>query len=296
VKNFRPIFLIGPGRSGTTLLYKLLSLHPSIGYVSNYDARFPHWLPTACLSRLVAGQYQLKERAWFSVGGNAYTGHRQWLRRIVPTPVEGEALYARSGLSTRENKSAPAPEVLHRLRKEFIRLQWLQGSDAILSKRTANNRRIPSLTAAFPEALYLNLIRDGRAVAESLTKVAWWNDHPLWWAGDKTPRSLAQDGMNMLAIAARNWTEEVRTIREGLAILPAATIMPVRYEQLLKSPLPQLNELLEFIGVEKRADYDLAIGRLGISERRESWKTWTAQQLAVVTKIQSAYLQSLNYL
>ena len=33
-------FLVGAGRSGTTLLHKLLCLHPQIAYISNYENRF----------------------------------------------------------------------------------------------------------------------------------------------------------------------------------------------------------------------------------------------------------------
>ena len=34
--SFRPILLLGPGRGGTTLLYKLLSLHRDAAFISNF--------------------------------------------------------------------------------------------------------------------------------------------------------------------------------------------------------------------------------------------------------------------
>jgi hypothetical protein len=33
----KPILLLGPGRGGTTLLYKILSLHRDAAFVSNFD-------------------------------------------------------------------------------------------------------------------------------------------------------------------------------------------------------------------------------------------------------------------
>lgn len=295
MKSFRPIFLIGPGRSGTTLLYKLLSLHPDIGYVSNYDARFPDWAPTALLSRLVADRYRLKRWSWFADSGNAYVTDRTWLRKAVPTPTEGETLYARNGISWHEVVSMPSPQTVARLRREFIWLQRLQNSRVLLSKCTANNRRIRTLAAAFPEARYIYLIRDGRAVALSLIKVHWWNDHSVWWAGNKTPREMASEGVDMLAIAARNWTEEVRAIQDALKAIPNQNLRCIRYEELLKNPLQQINGLLDFIGVDRSVDYDKFICRLGISERPEGWSKLSAPELDMVMRIEREWLQELNY-
>ena len=35
------VFILGPARSGTTLLYKGLCLHPDVAFISNWSARFP---------------------------------------------------------------------------------------------------------------------------------------------------------------------------------------------------------------------------------------------------------------
>ena len=53
----RVAFLVGAGRSGTTLLYKLLCLHPQVAYISNYENRFG-WLPDGLACRAVAGLHQ----------------------------------------------------------------------------------------------------------------------------------------------------------------------------------------------------------------------------------------------
>ncbi len=36
----RPIFLIGTGRCGSSLLYRLLGYHPDVAWLSHYTARF----------------------------------------------------------------------------------------------------------------------------------------------------------------------------------------------------------------------------------------------------------------
>ncbi|MBV9253816.1 MAG: sulfotransferase, partial [Actinobacteria bacterium] len=37
----QPLFLVGAPRSGTSLLYKALCLHPDAAYISNWVNRFP---------------------------------------------------------------------------------------------------------------------------------------------------------------------------------------------------------------------------------------------------------------
>ncbi len=57
-------FIVGAGRSGTTLLYKILSLHPEVGYITNYDTALLRYLPTPYLIRMIARYPYLKKNAW----------------------------------------------------------------------------------------------------------------------------------------------------------------------------------------------------------------------------------------
>ena len=50
-RSTAPVFLIGAPRSGTSLLYKCLALHPDLGYISNYNERLPRWESVSLLNR-----------------------------------------------------------------------------------------------------------------------------------------------------------------------------------------------------------------------------------------------------
>lgn len=295
-------FVIGPGRSGTTLLYKLLCLHPQVAYLSTVERVAP-WLPAAIGGRLRAHRVRSKLRSWFQEGGNAYMPHRPLLSRLVPVPVEGEPVYRRHGLPALLDDGQSGRGVaesdgdLASLRATFDHIRTASGSKLFVSKRTANNRRIAQIDALFPGAKYLSLERDGRDVAASLSRVEWWNDHPLWWDPEhRTPLQVTATGADMLRLCAHNWVEETQAIARGLADIAPERVCTIRFEELAASPVPQMARILDFLGLPPSAIHEHAIGRLGSRFGSGNWRrTWSAAQIAMVNGEQAEHLARKGY-
>ena len=254
-------FLLGAGRSGTTLLYKLMCLHPQIAYVSNYDK----WAPTAIASMAnnrLSNSIESKLSSWFNVAGNAYFVKRPLAKRVTPTPIEGEIVYANSGVPLiPEPGYRPDAETAHRLHDTFSRIRRGRNGKILLSKRTANNRRIAMLNEIFPTARFVHLIRDGRDVARSLSRVEWWSDHIVWWDGRKASEMEAA-GAERMEICATNWLREVRTIQSSLAVVDPARILEVRFEALVANPVEQLRRITEFCQLDNDVEFENAINLL----------------------------------
>src|SRR6266542_2501848 len=71
--DLAPLFIVGAPRSGTSLLYKLLCLHPRAAWISNWGRRAPGQPALAMLNRLAPRLPATRRRAWFGAdGGNAY--------------------------------------------------------------------------------------------------------------------------------------------------------------------------------------------------------------------------------
>ena len=47
------LFILGTGRSGTTIVFRMLASHPELGWFSNYEERFPRVPQFALASRLL---------------------------------------------------------------------------------------------------------------------------------------------------------------------------------------------------------------------------------------------------
>ncbi len=291
------LFVIGAGRSGTTLLYKGLCLHPEIAWISNYLARFPGSLVWPMLNRTVRWFPSARRKAWFGVNSNAYFNERNLFLKLLPTPVEGESIYARCGIPVFPD---PSWEITERqaecLRKSFTNIRKAQGATLFVSKRTANNRRIPQLVRAFPKSKFLYIVRDGRATATSMVRAPWWHEHEVWWLKGKTPRQWEQEGGHPMELAARNWVEEIKEIETGLQVVPKAQIMQIRYEELIENAADIWPEIERFIEVPSSPSWLEEVLGLILTNRNRSWEeTLGVEEKRILERIQRETLDRLGY-
>lgn len=291
----RVAFLVGAGRSGTTLLYKLLCLHPGVAYISNYENRLP-WFPHGLAARALARGTGTRLHAWFNARGNAYFIRRPWVQKAFPTPHEGESVYADCGVPLNPAPDErPTAATTQRLRRRFETLRKRSGAQLFLTKRTANNRRIRYLDEVFPQARYVHLVRDGREVTQSLASVDWWNGHKVWWDG-RTPPEIERAGQPRLAVCARNWVREMEQLSAQLAAIPAQRVLELRFERLLQDPLVELSRAVSFLGLPFTDEYRQAIDALSLHPVRPRWGSeWNADELDCVLHETRPMLRQFGY-
>jgi hypothetical protein len=217
----------------------------------------------------------------------------------MPTPVEGEPFYRRHGMPATPGSDIRIPEGDggQALAAAFSQLRKAAHKAVFVSKRTANNRRLGTIDRIFPGASYINLKRDGREVAASLSRVEWWHDHPLWWdPQQRTPSQLQARGEDMLRLCAHNWVAETEVIARGLAQIDASRVLEIRFERILASPVAEMDRVLDFLGLAQNADYSRAIASMELSVRPGDWRqAWNADQIAMVNREQAPQLAHQGY-
>lgn len=288
-------FLVGAGRSGTTLLYKVLCLHPDIAYISNYHNRMP-WLRADLLSRVLLRDPTACLSAWFRDSGNAYFVDRPWTKKFFPTPVEGEALLGKCGLPLFPSRDEIlSNKTIANLRRAFSLIQHGAHAKTVVCKRTANNRRVPQLNNAFPAARYIQLIRDGRDVAHSLSQVDWWENHTVWWDG-RTAAEMEAAGEERLRICARNWVKEIEELDSALERIAKDKQLEIRYESFLASPVEELEKIIDFLGLSFTSEYRDSLISLNLRPRPNAWsKRWSKNELSSVLSEAGPLLNRLGY-
>jgi hypothetical protein len=286
-----PLFVVGAPRSGTSLLYRTLALHPEAAWISNYLRRLPG-LPEISVLNRVAGRWPaMRSRVWFGEDGDnayRYAGRRSLIERVFPQPVEGEPVFTHRGVG--ELGPTPTPDARQsRLAGDLRRAVRAAGGTVLVSKRIGHNRRIPLLHGIVPQARFVSVTRDGRAVARSLAKVDWWPESHIWWYGG-TPLDWAAEGRDPVELCARHWVREVEAVRAGVAAVPPELVHEVRYEELVREPRRVLGEVASFAGLGADAEWEASLARLAFSDKNVGARD------AHVERFQEPLLRELGYL
>jgi hypothetical protein len=291
-----PLFLVGAPRSGSTLLYKSLCLHPGVTYISNWVRVFPGAPGLAFANRLASHAPRAQRAVWFAGGGAAYVygERRSWWHRAFPMPVEGEPVYERAGVPGAAD--GPLPDAAAGLRASFARVARASGRSHLVSKRIANNRRIPFLLDAFPAARFVELVRDGRAVAASLARVDWWPESRLWWNGDESPREAEAAGADPWELCARAWVEETAVTSAGLARVPAGQVLSTTYERFVAEPHAVLAEVASFAGIPADPVWARRLAGVEFPDRNRAWRTQLSPAaVATIERVQRPALARYSY-
>ncbi len=147
-----PIFLIGSGRSGTTLLRQILSAHPRIhltheAFFYTYEKSTPR---------------QLTSTQWLERYFRTYSF--RWLR------VEREAVLSQLP------QQLPRARVSEAFRAIMKAAAARHGKPRYGEKSPLNVNQLERIFADFPDARVINIMRDPRATIVSYTRVPWGSD------------------------------------------------------------------------------------------------------------------------
>ena len=276
-----------------------MAAHPDAAWTSNWVQRYP-WCPSlAGLNRVARLLPDRRSRVWFGAAGDAaysYGARRRNRDRIFPMPAEAESLYQHCGIPEADTDVADEASLV-RLRRAVRTVTRWSGGPTFLNKRIANNRRIPLLLEAFPDALFIEIVRDGRAVATSLAAVDWWEHGQVWWYGG-TPAQWRAEGGDPWELCARNWVEEVAAVRAGLSQVPAEQVLSLRYEDLIEDPVQVTRAAMAFAGLDPHSpQWVAALAFVRFPNKNERWRSHLDEQaLATVERVQRQELLTYGYL
>ncbi len=204
-------FIVGCGRSGTTLVRAILNAHPEMAVPG--ESYFVVWLGRQRRRYEAAGGFDqgsffddLSGQAWF----------RRW---GLPDDVVRVALA----------DAAPAefPDAVRALYRAYARQHSKQRYG---DKTPIYVLHLPLIASLLPEAAFVHVLRDGRNVALSLLDAGW---GPQRWEH-----------------AALHWKLQVERGRAAGRALGANRYCELRYEDLLDDPEGEVRTLCRFLGLE----------------------------------------------
>lgn len=239
----RPIFIIGAPRSGTTILYQLLARHPDLAFLTQASDLYPNAPILANLIFRFSGLSQRRPvpigslEQWAEHGFEYAEGHIFWSQ--FPLEQDRHILDANDATDQARGyyRGAVRKHLLMFNRSRFI------------NKAPLNSLRIGYLNAIFPNALFIHIHRDGRAVARSILEQrirhggpqTAWGPHPENW-------DLIQNHEPLVACGLQ-WESILDSITRGLALIKPDRYLTLRYDTLIQTPTTVLRDLLSFCGL-----------------------------------------------
>ena len=159
----------------------------------------------------------------------------------------------------------------HRMVRSILRFQ---GKRRFVQKHTGF-ARICYLRALFPDALFIHVYRDGRAVAHSMNRVDWWpGDLSGWWWGDMKPAYMQEyedSGRESIVLAAIVWKTLMELIEEECAELTPSQLLRVRYDSMIHDLPGTMNEVLRFCELAPSPRFERHVANTWVADMDLRW-------------------------
>ena len=249
-----PIIFIGPGRSGSTIISEIILAHESLAWPSNYQEYFPRVLAVNLLRPL------FDNSLWQFTGEKGQLNRVRFLNNLLPRPAEAFPFWQQitrdeidfsRGFLLGETAQADERERIRRAVGKIVR--W-QGRQRFAMKLTGPGR-IGYLHSIFPDACFVNVVRDPVATVNSLLKVPFWKElgmHRLWWTGAYSEAELEAFETfrdDPVAVTAFQLNKVLQTtLAEAEAC--QAKMLTLPYETFVEDPRAGTESLCHFLNLD----------------------------------------------
>jgi hypothetical protein len=254
------IFVVGTGRCGTTLVHELLARHRGVGWMSNIDDLVA---PARMAGRWNGPVYRRLPPAFSRKGRVRFApseGYRSLRLEVSPMVVEP----FRDLLAT-----DATPWLTERLRAFYGRRADAQGTPFFLHK-FAGWPRARLLNEVFPDARFVHVFRDGRAVANSLLQTSWWPGYrgAAAWPYGPLPPGPPEARQSFVGLAGLTWATLIDAFADTAREIPADRWLEVRYEDFVHEPRGQLRGIVDFCGLTWDAAFEREFSRVPVTAGR----------------------------
>jgi hypothetical protein len=245
----RPVFIVGPHRSGTTLVYTTLAQHPELGCFREADRRFRN---SPAFAHFL---YRLG-------------------RKTKPHECQGLWDLWWPGVDDAMGPADATPEVCRWYRERVRRTLELRGRPRFVAKYPRHSLRLGWLDAVFPGCLFLHVTRDWRAVVHSTAK---WKAKRAGRPGDdayfgvRIPGWREPHDRTPAADAARIYRYVTQHL-EGEAARYGDRFRRVSYEDFCARTLDELRGIAGWAGIGWSPAFE-RVAASGLEARNDSWRT-----------------------
>ena len=265
-----PIFIVGAGRSGSTAFHHCFARHPHVSWVSKVLDLYPKGeklnsailrgldtpLVGAALAKGVIEPGHLKPSEAYAYWESIAPGFSEPFRDLLASDLTER---------TKSNLQAAVDRLV------------VDGRPHPLIKITGWPR-MGYLLEAFPEAKFIHVVRDGRAVVNSIMQVDFWEG----WRGTKGWRGQAMtpdqqqrwddSGQSFVTLAAMELSDMLDAMVTATSLVPKSQFFEITYEALCDDPVASFESAVSFCDMSMTADFERSVADFGFRNTNDKWR------------------------
>jgi hypothetical protein len=299
------VFFIGTGRCGSTPIVEVVSRHRDVGFVSNFDDKLSflnmagRWnnamhrlsAPRDPRMRPFRDRRKLLELGRFRIApSEGWSILDRQVAPVISTPVRD--LIA----------SDCTPWLKGRLKGFFERRMATQNRPVFVHHLTGWPRT-GLLHAAFPDARFVEVVRDGRGVANSWLQMGWWQGYrgPAAWHLGPLPPAYAEEWVasdrSFVTLAGLGWKILIDAFEVARSQIPPSQWLQVRYEDVVAEPRKHIADIVDFSGLTWTDDFERAFAQYPFEASRIDGfrRDLDPASVALLEHSLAATLHSLGY-
>lgn len=284
----KPIFIVGTGRCGSTILHQIFAHHAQVAFLSGLCQRYPdkphynRWamqmMDVPMLGKLARRKFRPAEH--WNFWDRYIHGFSEPCRDLRDTDVR--------------------PKMAPRIRT--VLEQMLTAKRPRMLIKLTGWPRIGFLTKIFPDALFIHLIRDGRAVANSLLDVDFWDGWrgpDQWRWGELTQEQRAlweKSDRSFVTLAGIEWKILMDAFEKAKTQVRSSQYLEIQYEDFAADPKGVFGRILSFCHLDYPSQFEKAIDSFRVESANFKWKEQlTPHQQTLLHECLHDYLVRYGY-
>lgn len=288
MKLKKPIFIIGSGRSGSTVFHEILSEHPNSYWLSNLSSIFPKSLTLnkmmmmsiniPIINNVIKDVIKPSEswKFWECYSKSFVDPIRDIYSSDVTNKEKKQIINALSRISTKK-------------RNRFL-------------GKIVGWPRVGYIHEIFKDAKFIHILRDGRAVVNSIINVDWWQGwkgHQNWQRPALTSSQLEEwenHNKSFIALAAIEWKILMNAHEKIKGNLSNNNFLEIKYEDLCRDPLNILKKTIEFCELDWSDKINKKLKKIRLNSANDKYKNdLTKDQIKILEKVLHHYLIRYGY-
>lgn len=263
MKVERPIFVVGTGRSGSTMFHDIITYHENVAWFSVLLSKFPKKIKLnrfylQCLDIPLLGSLFRKKL----IPSETYTFWETHVRGFSRPFRDLRA----DDVSIKTKRNLP----------ELFSKTLTKKRNRLLIKITGWSR-IGFINEIFPDALFIHITRDPRPTVNSFLNVDFWKgwEGPQKWRfgelNDAEKLLWNKYDQSFAALASIGWIKMIQSVNEARKHIPDNRFLEIQYVDLCENPHDTFKKIYEFAGLKESRKIKRVLKTKKIISKDQSW-------------------------